>query len=50
MPGKIVDKKNLIISCKSGAIQINKLQIPGKKQITTAEFVNGYKDFEVNSG
>lgn len=47
IPGKILDKKNLIISCKSGAIQINKLQIPGKKQIATAEFVNGYKDFEV---
>ncbi len=46
-PGNILDRKNLIISCKDGAIKISKLQLPGKKPITSAEFANGYKDFEL---
>ena len=47
MPGKIIDPKNIIISCRSGALKINKLQLPGKSAMWAEEFINGYKSFEL---
>ncbi|MFH0952095.1 MAG: methionyl-tRNA formyltransferase [Patescibacteria group bacterium] len=42
-PGKVsyIDDR-LIVSCAEGAIQLNKLQLAGKRIVTSAEILNGY--------
>lgn len=44
IPGTILkqDKDNLIIKTGKNAISIKSLQIPGKKQVKTADFLRGY--------
>jgi len=39
----IVTKKELKVAVQNGFINIKKLQFPGKKQMKTAEFLNGFK-------
>lgn len=44
MPGKIISDGNTYIkvAAKDGYIQIQELQIPGKKRLSTAEFLRGF--------
>jgi methionyl-tRNA formyltransferase len=44
-PGKIADKK-FSLACRDGLLRILEMQREGKKIMTTADFINGYK-FEV---
>ncbi len=45
-PGEIkTDGKNqILIACKGGALQIDVLQLAGKKRMTAKEFLNGFKN------
>lgn len=43
-PGTIINiKKSLIVKCKTDAISILELQIPGKKRMNVKDFLNGQK-------
>lgn len=44
-PGEIikVDKNSFIVSCGEAALQIEELQLEGKKRMLTADFLRGYK-------
>lgn len=46
MPGEVVsrEKGNFIIACKKDAILIKKLQIEGKKPVSSSEFISGIKN------
>jgi methionyl-tRNA formyltransferase len=49
IPGTILQvKKKLIISTLDGAIDIIKLQIPGKKQMYVRDFLNGQTLFQIH--
>lgn len=50
-PGTILDKnkKGILIQCGSGAISVQKLQLPGAKAMDVQAFVNGGKDI-LNAG
>ena len=43
-PGTILtnDRQQLVVACGSGALALTKLQVPGKKAMSLAEFSNGY--------
>ncbi|MDX1923645.1 MAG: methionyl-tRNA formyltransferase [Rickettsiaceae bacterium] len=41
--GQIIDSKKLIIACGDGLLKIEKLQVPGGKQISALEFFNSKK-------
>lgn len=43
-PGTILvnDRQQLLVACGSGALALTKLQVPGKKAMSLAEFSNGY--------
>ncbi len=43
VPGTIVDVREFIVKTLSGAIRINALQLEGKKEMTTREFLKGHK-------
>ena len=46
-PGTIVaDKKRLYIACSDGLLQIDSLQLAGKKRMEAQDFLNGMKDVE----
>lgn len=48
-PGTIISlNKQMVIKCKTGAISILKLQVPGKKMMNIKDFLNGQKLFNVN--
>lgn len=48
-PGTIINiKKSLIVKCKTDAISILELQIPGKKRMTIKDFLNGQKLLNLN--
>lgn len=48
-PGTIINiKKNLIVKCKTDAISILELQIPGKKRMNVKDFLNGQKLLNLN--
>ena len=50
VPGEIIkanEKEGLIISTKNGKLKINKLQLSGRKKMTSGEFLRGY---DINSG
>lgn len=46
-PGKVIisNKNRLVIATGNGNLQINFLQVPGKKASTAATFINGYRKF-----
>ena len=43
-PGTVicVDKKQLVVACKTNALSIQRLQLEGKKQMETEAFLRGY--------
>lgn len=42
-PAELLEKKGkLLAGCKEGAIEITELQLPGKKRMSSEEFINGY--------
>lgn len=42
-PGEMaVINNKLVVGCSEGSIQMKKLQLPGTKQLTAREFINGY--------
>lgn len=46
-PGRIsADKRHLYISCKDALLQIDELQLAGKKRMDATSFINGIKDIE----
>ncbi len=48
-PGMIINiKKSLIVKCKTDAISILELQIPGKKRMNVKDFLNGQKLLNLN--
>lgn len=48
-PGTIINiKKSLIVKCKTDAISILELQIPGKKRMNVKNFLNGQKLLNLN--
>lgn len=48
-PGTIINiKKSLIVKCKTDAISILELQIPGKKRMSVKDFLNGQKLLNLN--
>lgn len=48
-PGTIINiKKSLIVKCKTDAISILELQIPGKKRMNVKDFLNGQKILNLN--
>lgn len=48
-PGTIINiKKRLIVKCKTDAISILELQIPGKKRMNVKDFLNGQKLLNLN--
>lgn len=48
-PGTIINiKKSLVIKCKTDAISILELQIPGKKRMNVKDFLNGQKLLKLN--
>lgn len=47
-PGKVILDKEFIITCSDGKIKVNKIQLPGKKPISSKDFINGYKDIHIN--
>lgn len=48
-PGTIINiKKSLIVKCKTDAISILELQIPGKKRMNIKDFLNGQKLLNLN--
>lgn len=48
-PGTIINiKKSLIVKCKTDAISILELQIPGKKRMNVKDFLNGQKLINLN--
>lgn len=48
-PGTITNiKKSLIVKCKTDAISILELQIPGKKRMNVKDFLNGQKLLNLN--
>lgn len=48
-PGTIINiKKCLIIKCKTDAISILELQVPGKKRMNVKDFLNGQKLLNLN--
>lgn len=48
-PGTIINiKKSLIVKCKTDAISIIELQIPGKKRMNVKDFLNGQKLLNLN--
>ena len=48
-PGTIINiKKSLIVKCKTDAISILELQIPGKKRMNLKDFLNGQKLLNLN--
>ena len=44
-PGKIIikDKNRFMVETGKGVIELNEIQLPGKKRIQTADFLRGYK-------
>ncbi len=49
LPGTIINiKKSLIVKCKTDAISILELQIPGKKRMNVKDFLNGQKLLNLN--
>ncbi|MCR5641995.1 MAG: methionyl-tRNA formyltransferase [Prevotella sp.] len=42
----VVDRKHLYIACSDGWLQINSLQLAGKKRMDAQAFINGVKDLE----
>ena len=40
-PGEIIDTDKLIVACGEGAIQLTKVQEPGKRWVTGLDFING---------
>lgn len=48
-PGTIINiKKSLIVKCKTDAISILEVQIPGKKRMNVKDFLNGQKLLNLN--
>lgn len=48
-PGTIINiKKSLVVKCKTDAISILELQIPGKKRMNVKDFLNGQKLLKLN--
>ena len=48
-PGTIINiKKSLIVKCKTDAISILELQLPGKKRMNVKDFLNGQKLLNLN--
>ena len=46
-PGRITaDKHHLYISCENSLLQIDELQLAGKKRMDATSFINGMKDIE----
>jgi methionyl-tRNA formyltransferase len=46
-PGRIsVEKRHLYISCADSLLQVDELQLAGKKRMDAAAFVNGMKELE----
>ncbi len=45
-PGSIkgADNEQILVACKDGWLQINQLQLAGKKRMATADFLRGYKE------
>jgi len=42
-PSKLLEKEGkLLAGCREGTIEITELQLPGKKRMSSAEFINGY--------
>lgn len=42
-PAELLEKEGkLLAGCKEGAIEITELQLPGKKRMSSEEFINGY--------
>ncbi len=50
LPGTIIDnKKNLIIKCGNGALEILEIQPAGKSKMDSKSFLNGYRNkFQIN--
>lgn len=40
-----LDDNGLTVACGEGALQITRLQLPGKKMMSVAELMNGYQEF-----
>ncbi len=38
-----VDKKSFTVQCGEGALKVNEVQLEGKKRMTTADFLRGYR-------
>ena len=46
-PGKLLrDKKHLYVGCKDALLQIESLQMAGKKRMDAVSFMNGFNDIE----
>lgn len=47
LPGTLWrDKRHLYVCCREGALQIDSLQLAGKKRMDAAAFLNGFSDIE----
>ncbi|NKB38073.1 MAG: methionyl-tRNA formyltransferase [Gammaproteobacteria bacterium] len=46
-PGSVLNSSNssLEVMCADHAIRINELQVPGKRRVSAAEFLNGHQNF-----
>lgn len=43
-PSKLLEKEGkLLAGCREGTIEITELQLPGKKRMSSEEFINGYE-------
>ena len=42
-PGELLDRKRLIVGCADGAVELLQVQPQGKKEMTGAAFLNGYR-------
>ena len=42
-PFELLEKEGkLLVGCKEGTVEISELQLPGKKRMSSSEFINGY--------
>lgn len=51
-PGTITsfDKRGVLVACGEGALLVTELQLPGKKPMTAAQLLNGYKEMFAPGG
>lgn len=46
-PGEVIkaDKNGILVAAKSNALSLKRIQLPGKRPVSAAEFLNGHPDF-----